>query len=114
MESPLAQFKIEPLVNFQLAGYDVSFNNSALFMVLAATVTTLLMVFSVRRNALIPGRLQSVAEMMYSFVADMVNDNAGHDGMRYFPFVFTLFSFVLLGNLLGMIPFGLPSPAISS
>jgi F-type H+-transporting ATPase subunit a len=106
VESPLAQFKIEPLVNFQLAGYDVSFNNSALFMVLAATVTTLLMVFSVRRNALVPGRLQSVAEMMYSFVADMVNDNAGHDGKRYFPFVFTLFSFVLLGNLLGMIPFG--------
>ncbi len=106
MESPLAQFKIAPLVNFQLAGYDVSFNNSALFMVLAGALMTMLMALSVRRSSLVPGRLQSVAELMYGFVADMVRDNAGLEGMRYFPFIFTLFTFILAGNLLGMLPFG--------
>jgi F-type H+-transporting ATPase subunit a len=106
VESPLAQFKIAPLVNFQLAGYDVSFNNSALFMVLAGALMTMLMALSVRRSSLVPGRLQSVAELMYGFVADMVRDNAGLEGMRYFPFIFTLFTFILAGNLLGMLPFG--------
>jgi F-type H+-transporting ATPase subunit a len=105
VESPLEQFKIAPLAHLEIAGYDVSFNNSALLMVLAVALITALMVLSVKQGALVPGRFQSVAEMLYSFVANMVEDNAGHHGMRYFPFVFTLFMFVLLGNLLGMIPF---------
>ena len=85
--------------------YDVSFSNSALFMLIAAGLIALLMMFSVKRGALVPGRLQSIAELMYEFVAGMVRDNAGPEARRFVPFVFTLFMFILLGNLLGMIPY---------
>lgn len=105
MASPLEQFQIEPLVPLTVAGYDVSFNNSALFMVVAAGLIGFLMAGTVNRGALVPGRLQTMAEMLYDFVASMVRDNAGPKAMPYFPFVFSLFTFILLGNLLGMIPF---------
>ncbi|MBV8166540.1 MAG: F0F1 ATP synthase subunit A, partial [Alphaproteobacteria bacterium] len=85
--------------------YDISFSNSALYMLIAAGLLTLLMVFSVKRGSLVPGRLQSMAELFYEFVAGMVRDNAGHDARKFVPFVFTLFMFILLGNLLGMIPY---------
>ncbi len=88
-----------------LGKYDISFSNSALYMIIAAGLLTLLMVFSVKRGALVPGRLQSMAELFYEFVAGMVRDNAGHDARKFVPFVFTIFMFILLGNLLGMIPY---------
>jgi F-type H+-transporting ATPase subunit a len=102
---PLEQFTIEPLIPLHIGRYDVSFSNSALFMVLAAVLVTLLMTVAVKRGALVPGRLQSIAELLYEFVAGMVRDNAGHEARRFVPFVFTLFMFILLGNLLGMIPY---------
>src|SRR5258708_9714227 len=64
-----------------------------------------LMVLTTRRTALVPGRWQSVAEMLYEFVADMVDSNIGQGGRQFFPFIFTLFTFILFANLLGMIPF---------
>ncbi len=102
---PLEQFKIEPIVPIHVGGLDLSFTNSALLMTIAALLATALVVLGTRRAALVPGRMQSVAEMSYEFVADMVETNAGHGGMRYFPFVFTLFMFVLLGNVLGLVPY---------
>jgi F-type H+-transporting ATPase subunit a len=102
---PLEQFKIEPIVPIHIGGLDLSFTNSALLMTIAALLATALVVLGTRRAALVPGRMQSVAEMSYEFVADMVETNAGHGGMRYFPFVFTLFMFVLLGNVLGLVPY---------
>jgi F-type H+-transporting ATPase subunit a len=102
---PLEQFAIEPLIPMHIGRYDVSFSNSALFMLIAAGLIALLMMFSVKRGALVPGRLQSIAELMYEFVAGMVRDNAGPEARRFVPFVFTLFMFILLGNLLGMIPY---------
>jgi F-type H+-transporting ATPase subunit a len=104
-EGPLHQFTIEPLIPMHIGKYDISFSNSALYMIVAAGLLTLLMVFSVKRGALVPGRLQSLAELFYEFVAGMVRDNAGHDARKFVPFVFTLFMFILLGNLLGMIPY---------
>jgi F-type H+-transporting ATPase subunit a len=83
----------------------VPFNNSALWMVIAVVVATGLMIAATARQAVIPGRLQSLAEVLHGFVANMVRENAGQEGMKYFPFVFSLFIFVLFGNLLGMIPF---------
>jgi|TARA_B100000519_G_scaffold84084_1_gene72819 F-type H+-transporting ATPase subunit a len=101
---PLEQFEIKPLAELSVAGIDISFTNSALWMVIAAVLVTGFMTLSMRRGALVPGRWQGSAEVMYEFVANMLKDNVGSAGRKYFPFVFTLFMFVLFGNLLGMIP----------
>ena len=104
MAGPLEQFEIKPLAELSVAGIDISFTNSALWMVIAAVLVTGFMTLSMRRGALVPGRWQGAAEVMYEFVANMLKDNVGTAGRKYFPFVFTLFMFVLFGNLLGMIP----------
>ena len=102
---PLEQFTIQPLIPLHIGGLDVSYTNSALFMTIAVILITSLLVLGTRRGALVPGRLQSIAEISYEFVADMVETNAGHGAEAYFPFVFTLFMFVLFSNLLGLIPY---------
>jgi F-type H+-transporting ATPase subunit a len=102
---PLEQFKVEPLIPIHIGGLDVSYTNSALFMTIAVLLITALLVLGTKRGALVPGRWQSVAEMSYEFVADMVESNAGHGAEPYFPFVFTLFMFVLFANFLGLIPY---------
>ena len=102
---PLEQFKIEPLIPLHIGGLDVSYTNSALFMTIAVVLITALLVLGTKRGALVPGRWQSVAEVSYEFVADMVETNAGHGSEPYFPFVFTLFMFVLFANFLGLIPY---------
>lgn len=105
MPDPMHQFEIKRLVPLEIFGFDASFTNSALFMSIAAVLITLFMVFAMRKGALVPGRLQSVAELSYEFVANMVRDNVGTSGMKYFPFIFTLFMFVLALNMLGMVPY---------
>jgi F-type H+-transporting ATPase subunit a len=105
LPNPMHQFEIKRLVPFELFGFDASFTNSALYMVIAATLITLFTVYAMRGRALVPSRLQSVAEISYEFVANMVRQNVGTDGMKYFPFIFTLFMFVLALNMLGMLPY---------
>ena len=105
MANPVEQFKIEPLIPLEIGGVDVSFTNSSLFMVVAVVLATSFLTLSVSGRALIPGRWQSMAELLYEFVANMIRDNVGSAGRKYFPFVFSLFMFVLFGNLLGMIPY---------
>lgn len=78
--------------------------NSALFMILATTLIAGYLMLSTRRRAMVPNRFQLVSEMLYEFVAKMVTDSAGREGMKFFPFVFSLFMFILVANLLGMIP----------
>ncbi|MEL7027742.1 MAG: F0F1 ATP synthase subunit A [Pseudomonadota bacterium] len=104
---PIKQFKVEKLVELSLpgSGLDVSFTNASLFMVAAAVGATLLLTLSMRGRALVPGRVQSVAEIIYEFVADMVRSTLGKEGQRFFPFVFTLFIFILFANMLGMVPY---------
>jgi len=92
------------VVPIEVGGVDLSFTNSALWMTIAAGVATLVLTVGARRRALVPGRMQLVAEMMYEFVANMIRDNVGDAGRRYFPYIFTLFMFILFGNLLGLIP----------
>jgi F-type H+-transporting ATPase subunit a len=99
------QFEIKRIIPLELFGFDASFTNSALFMVIAGTIITLFTIYAMRKRALVPSRVQSVAELSYEFVARMVRDTAGTDGMKYFPFVFTLFMFVLVLNMLGMVPY---------
>jgi F-type H+-transporting ATPase subunit a len=105
LPNPMHQFEIKRLIPLELFGFDASFTNSALFMVIAAVVITLFALYAMRGGRLIPTRLQSVAELSYEFVANMVRDNVGTSGMKYFPFIFTLFMFVLTLNMLGMLPY---------
>lgn len=106
---PLEQFTIERIVPIHIGGVDISYTNAALMMTIAVFFVTALMVFATRRAALVPGRWQSVAEMSYEFVADMIDTNIGHGGRQFFPFIFTLFMFILFANLLGMIPYSYTS-----
>ncbi|MDH3596695.1 MAG: F0F1 ATP synthase subunit A [Rhodospirillales bacterium] len=103
--SPLEQFEIHTIAEFKLGGLDLSFTNASLMMVIAVLLVTTLMVFGTRRGALVPGRLQSVSELSYEFVANLIRDTIGNEGRRYFPLLFTLFMFILFGNLLGMVPY---------
>ncbi len=101
---PLHQFAIKPIFTVIIGGTDVSFSNSSLSMIAVVVMVFSLMTLGMRSRSLVPGRLQSLAEVLYEFIAKMVRDNAGHDAKPFFPFVFTLFMFILFGNLLGMIP----------
>jgi F-type H+-transporting ATPase subunit a len=105
--SPLQQFEIKSIIPIELgdAGVDVSFTNSALFMVIAMVLISAFMILGMRRSAIVPGRWQCAAEMAYEFIANMLRDTVGQEGRKYFPFVFTIFMFVLFGNLLGMVPY---------
>lgn len=105
MADPLHQFVVTDIVPLQIAGVDVSFTNSALWMVIAAVVSSGFLALAMRRPAMVPGRLQVSAEMLYSFIANMIHENMGTKGMQYFPLIFTLFMTILMGNLLGLIPF---------
>jgi F-type H+-transporting ATPase subunit a len=110
MASPLQQFEIAELVKLPpFLGFDVSITNSSLFMILAVACTTLLISFGMRKRAIVPGRMQSVAEMMYEFIFSMVNENMGNDGRKYFPLIFSLFTFILFCNFLGMLPYSFTS-----
>ena len=106
MANPLHQFEIHPIVSLPLvAGYDLSFTNASLFMMGAVLVTFLFMMLPFRHRHEVPTRFQALAELYYRFVADLTRDTAGSDAKPFFPFIFSLFSFVLLGNVLGMLPF---------
>ena len=104
--SPIAQFEITPIIPIDpVLGYNISFTNSSLFMVLAVISIWLFFSLAMRQRAMVPGRLQSLAEVTYQFVDGIVEENIGHRGRRYFPYMFSLFLFVLAGNLLGMVPY---------
>jgi len=101
---PLHQFVIEPIVPLEIGGLDLSFTNSSLWMMIAVGTSFVLFSQAMKRKALVPGRLQVLVEMFYQMVADMVRSTIGPEGRKYFPFVFTIFMLVLMGNLLGLIP----------
>ena len=102
--SPMEQFEVKPWLPIHIGGYDVSFTNQAFWMCVVVAAISLFMAFAVSNRRLVPGRLQSMAEVSYEFVASMLNQTAGHDGLRFFPFIFTLFLFVLISNMFGLIP----------
>lgn len=102
---PLYQFEIKRLIPLKLGELDVSFTNSSMWMVLAILAVTVFLVGGMRRRAIVPGRWQSMAEMSYEFIAGMIQENVGSKGRAFFPFIFSLFMFILAGNLLGMIPY---------
>ena len=112
---------IEPIHQFQItdifkigtfggdgtagSGVNIAFTNSALFMVLTVGAIGLFLIWGTSRRAIVPGRMQLMGEMTYEFIANMVRNTAGHDGMKFFPLVFSLFMFILFANMFGMFPY---------
>ena len=104
--SPLEQFEIIPYIDLKSSnGIDLSFTNSSFSMVITVVAITLFLTLSVNTRSVIPTRLHLISEMCYSFVAQLLRDTVGKEGRQYFPFVFTIFMFVLIGNMVGMIPY---------
>ena len=105
MSNPMEQFVIKPLIPIEVGGVDISFTNSALFMVLAAAVSTLLLAVCLRKRSIVPSPAQSVPEGAYEFISNLLRENVGPEGLKYFPFIFTMFLYVAFGNLLGLFPY---------
>ncbi|HEV2560616.1 MAG TPA: F0F1 ATP synthase subunit A [Rhizomicrobium sp.] len=102
--NPMEQFTVTPIVPLHIGAYDVSFTNQALWMCVVVVAASLFMTIAATSRRLVPTRMQSIAELSYEFVANMIQSAAGDEGMRFFPFVFTLFMFVLFSNFFGLIP----------
>ncbi len=105
MPNPMHQFEIKRFIDLEFLGVDASFTNASLFMVMAIAGISFVTIWGMHGRALVPTRMQSLAELSYEFVANMVRDNVGTDGQKYFPIVFSLFMFVLFCNMLGMMPY---------
>ena len=105
MASPLSQFEIKKIIPIEALGYDISFTNSSLAMLSTVILMILFMFFGLNKSSIIPSRSQSILESTYEFIANMIGDNIGPEGLKYFSFIFTLFLFILLGNILGMFPY---------
>ena len=103
--NPIEQFSIHPVVPISVAHVDFSLTNSGLYMLLAVALSCLIAVIGARGGSGVPGRLQALAEMSYEFIAGMVRSAAGEAGMRFFPLVFSIFFFILICNLVGLIPY---------
>src|SRR5947208_16161698 len=105
--NPMEQFAIKPLISepvLHIAGHPIYFTNQALLMIIVAVLSSLFLSLAVKPNRLVPTRTQSMAELSYEFVANMIHSATGEDGLKFFPFVFTIFMFVLLSNFFGLIP----------
>ena len=105
MASPLAQFEIKKIIPIEMFGYDISFTNSSLAMSVTVLTIFIFMLIGLKDLRIVPTKTQTIIESSYEFIADMIGDNIGKDGMKYLSFVFTLFLFILIGNLLGMFPY---------
>lgn len=108
MASPLEQFAIQDLTAplFTIGGHHIAITNSAIFMMGAVVLSSGLLLAGAGKGAMIPGRIQAMSELFYEFIANMIRDNVGSAGKKFFPFIFTLFIFTLFGNILGMLPYG--------
>ena len=92
-------------MHFEVGSVDLAFTNSSLAMVITIAVITLFLTLSVNTRSIIPSRLQLISELSYGFIAQLLKDTVGEQGRKYFPFVFTIFMFVLIGNMVGMLPY---------
>ncbi len=105
MANPMEQFVIKPIIPIEVGGVDISFTNSSLFMVLAVLLSSLILGVCLRKRTLVPNMAQSVPESLYEFIEGLLRENVGAEGLRYFPFIFTVFLFVAFGNVLGLFPY---------
>ena len=105
MADPIHQFEIKKIVPLELNNIDISFTNSSMFMILSVLVVSIFLILSIKNKKIIPNRFQTMSELLYEFIANMISDNIGEKGHKFFPLIFTLFAFILFGNLLGMLPY---------
>ena len=102
---PVHQFVVNKIVPIEIGGIDFSFTNASLFMVATLAVATGFLYFTTSTRSLVPGRMQSVSELSYEFIASMLREGAGSHGMKFFPMVFSLFMFILTLNVIGIVPY---------
>jgi F-type H+-transporting ATPase subunit a len=102
--NPMEQFAVKPLVPLHIGGYDVSFTNQSLWMCIVVTACSAFLIYAGAGRRLVPTRAQSLAEIGYEFVADITQSAAGEAGLKFFPFIFSIFMFVLLSNFFGLLP----------
>lgn len=100
----MEQFEIRKLVDLNFLGHDISFTNSSLMMIVALLLISGFMIFAMSGRSLVPTRMQSLAEIVYEYIAGMVKENLGEEGMKYFPWVFSIFIFILVLNVIGLVP----------
>ena len=106
MADPIHQFEINKIFTIgHVGGQEIAFTNSSLFMVISVGIVAALLVGMTSSRSLVPGRLQSLAELSYEFVATTIRSTAGSEGMKFFPLVFSLFMFILTVNIIGLIPY---------
>ena len=105
MADPMHRFEVQERFALQVAGFDLSFTNAAFYMLVSVALIIIFFGLAASRGKLIPSRSQSIAEIGYGFVANMVRSTAGEEGLKFFPFVFTLFFFVFFANMIGMVPY---------
>ena len=105
MSNPMEQFVIKPIIPIKVGDIDISFTNSALFMDLAVVDSTLLLGYCIRKRTIVPSVAQSIPETINEFISSLIKENVGPEGLKYFPFIFTVFLFVAFGNLLGLLPY---------
>jgi F-type H+-transporting ATPase subunit a len=100
----MEQFAVKPIGHIAIGHYDLAFTNQSLWMCIVVGAASLFLVIAAASPKLVPGRLQSMAEMAYEFVVNMIHSAAGDEGLIFFPFVFTIFIFVLFSNFFGLLP----------
>ena len=105
MAGPLEQFVVKTIIPIKIGNVDISFTNSSLFMVLAVVLSTMALALCLRKRSIVPGVAQSIPEGLYDFIHNLIKDNIGPEGLKYFSFIFTIFLFVAFGNLLGLLPY---------
>lgn len=105
MSNPMEQFEVKSIVPINVAGHDISYTNSSMFMTLTVVICVCLFMFCLRKRTIVPGKAQAFAEMVYDFVYSLVKDNIGPEGLKYFSFIFSIFLFVAFGNVLGLFPY---------
>ena len=105
MSNPMEQFSVKPLIPLEIGGYDISFTNSSLFMVLSVIGITTLFSLCLHNRKIIPTKAQCIPEAAYGFIASLIKENIGAEGLKYFSLIFCIFLFVAFGNLLGLFPY---------
>ena len=104
--NPMHQFKVYKIgPEIKLGNFDVSFTNASLFMLISALTICLFLYMGSKNKKIVPGKIQLISEMFYNFISKMISDTAGSKAKPYFPFIFSLFMFVLLCNMIGMLPY---------
>ncbi|MBR1604612.1 MAG: F0F1 ATP synthase subunit A [Alphaproteobacteria bacterium] len=105
MSNPMEQFSVKPLIPLEVGGYDISFTNSSLFMVLSVVCATTIFALCLRKRSIVPTKAQCIPEGIYAFISNLIRENVGAEGLKYFSLIFSIFIFVAFGNLLGLFPY---------